>query len=333
MSSTGNIGYQTKARYLRHSLRRAALRSALAASRTISTTTRITPLAARTAADCNIARLALPQSGRFFSQTTRQRSDDKDLEEAQRRAEEELDRQAAADASQDVEESVRQTEEDIQEAMQEVQPTRQGPRSADAHSAFIRNIVFELTEDHLVKAFSKYGTVQNAHIARDPRGLSKGYGFVSFASAEELKEACASVNGSFWHGRRVTCIPRATDRESSGPRPQRTRSVPNEPTSQLFVGNIPYETTDAELNRLFKGMDNLNDVRVAVDRTTGWPRGFAHADFASVEAATMAKNKLEGAMLGDRRLRIDFAAGYQKRNADSRPRREPREPRDDAPLE
>jgi RNA recognition motif-containing protein len=34
--------------------------------------------------------------------------------------------------------------------------------------------VFELTEDHLIKAFSKYGTVQNAHIVRDPRGLSKG---------------------------------------------------------------------------------------------------------------------------------------------------------------
>jgi RNA recognition motif-containing protein len=135
---------------------------------------------------------------------------------------------------------------------------------------------------------------------------------VTFATAEELQEACANVNGSFWHGRRITCIPRSPD-ESSAPRAK--RGIPSEPTSQLFIGNIPYETTDAELNRLFKGMDNLRDVRVAVDRTTGWPRGFAHADFATVEAATSAKNKLEGAMLGDRRLRIDYAAGYQRRNS------------------
>jgi RNA recognition motif-containing protein len=138
---------------------------------------------------------------------------------------------------------------------------------------------------------------------------------VSFATAEELQEACANVNGSFWHGRRITCIPRNPE-GSSEPRSKRT--APSEPTSQLFIGNIPYETTDAELNRLFKGMDNLRDVRVAVDRTTGWPRGFAHADFATVEAATSAKNKLEGAMLGDRRLRIDYAVGYQRKTSGPR---------------
>lgn len=44
-----------------------------------------------------------------------------------------------------------------------------------AKTAFIRNIVFELTEEHILKAFEKYGKVTQAHIARDPRGLSKGY--------------------------------------------------------------------------------------------------------------------------------------------------------------
>lgn len=142
---------------------------------------------------------------------------------------------------------------------------------------------------------------------------------MTFDSAQELEEACSNVNGSFWHGRRITCIPRTEgggrDNDRSAGRRQHQDS-PKEPTSQLFVGNIPYETTDTELNRLFRGFDNVKDVRVAVDRTTGWPRGFAHVDFESVESALDAKTKLEGATLGDRALRIDFAEGFQKRRDD-----------------
>lgn len=34
--------------------------------------------------------------------------------------------------------------------------------------------MFELTEEHLAKAFAKYGNVSKTFIARDPRGMSKG---------------------------------------------------------------------------------------------------------------------------------------------------------------
>ncbi|AEO54384.1 hypothetical protein MYCTH_2296912 [Thermothelomyces thermophilus ATCC 42464] len=311
-----------------HSLRRAVLRSAAAsASRTAtaSTATRIAPFAARSTAECNAAKIASPQVVRFFSQTARKAAEDKQLEEAQRRSEEDFERQAAADARQDVEEAIANTEADIQEAMQEssfpsnasqavkAKPAAGGQESQN--TAFVRNIVFELSEEHLTKAFSKYGNVTKVYIARDPRGMSKGYGFVSFETPEELKAACDNVNGSFWHGRRITCIPRATEGRQ---KQTKHRNSPDHPTQQLFVGNIPYETTDAELNRLFRGMDNLEDVRVAVDRTTGWPRGFAHADFTTVEAAIEAKKKLEGAKLGNRVLRIDFAEGYTRKIGKSR---------------
>ena len=138
-------------------------------------------------------------------------------------------------------------------------------------------------------------------------GALCSYGFVSFSKPEELEAACASVNGSFWHGRRITCIPRSAEQTR-----ERQRSA-SDPSNQLFLGNLPYETTDTELNKLFQGIDNLKDVRVAVDRTTGWPRGFAHAEFTTTEAAAEAKRRLEGATLGDREIRVDFASGYSKR--------------------
>lgn len=82
---------------------------------------------------------------------------------------------------------------------------------------------------------------------------------------------------------------------------------PHAATRSLYVGNIHYETTDAELNRIFRGLENVTDVRVAVDRSTGWPRGFAHADFADVESAARALKKLRGIAINGRELRIDFA--------------------------
>jgi len=120
------------------------------------------------------------------------------------------------------------------------------------------------------------------------------------STAEEMDAACAALHGSFWHGRRLTAAPK-TFAEKEG------KSTPTSPTKQLYIGNIPYETTDAELNAIFKGLHGLRDIRIAVDRTTGWPRGFAHADFASVEEAQKAYEKLSGVRLGARTLNIDYA--------------------------
>lgn len=105
------------------------------------------------------------------------------------------------------------------------------------------------------------------------------------------------------------CNPRMAGTRQKGP------SSPPGPTQSLYIGNIPYETTDAELNRLFREMDNVKDVRVAVDRVTGWPRGFAHADFADVESAEKAFHKLQGATLGQRELRIDYATELMRRKS------------------
>lgn len=106
-----------------------------------------------------------------------------------------------------------------------------------------------------------------------------------------------------------------TNRQRDAGKERSTRRAPraggNEPSRSLYIGNIPYETTDAELNRIFQDLESVRDVRVAVDRTTGWPRGFAHADFADIEAATKAKEALANITLSGRQLRVDFATESQ----------------------
>jgi nucleolin len=71
--------------------------------------------------------------------------------------------------------------------------------------------------------------------------------------------------------------------------------------------------SDADLNKLFRDIRNVIDVRVAIDRRTGQPRGFAHADFVDVESAAKGMETLKGQEIYGRRLRVDFSLGNRER--------------------
>lgn len=115
----------------------------------------------------------------------------------------------------------------------------------------------------------------------------------------------------------------------------KSRSVPkpkNSPSKTLFIGNLAFEMTDADLNKLFRDIANVIDVRVAIDRRTGQPRGFAHADFTDVESAIKAAEVLEGKEVYNRALRVDYSVGNGRQNQVGRGRgdRAPRDERENA---
>jgi RNA recognition motif-containing protein len=62
---------------------------------------------------------------------------------------------------------------------------------------------------------------------------------------------------------------------------------------------------------LFREIRNVLDVRVAIDRRSGQPRGFAHADFVDIASAEEAKKFLSNKVVYGRELRIDFSASAQ----------------------
>jgi nucleolin len=90
-------------------------------------------------------------------------------------------------------------------------------------------------------------------------------------------------------------------------------ATPNPPSKTLFIGNLAFEMSDADLNKLFRDIRNVIDVRVAIDRRTGQPRGFAHADFVDVDSAVKGLEQLVGKEIYGRKLRVDFSAGRTDR--------------------
>lgn len=90
---------------------------------------------------------------------------------------------------------------------------------------------------------------------------------------------------------------------------EKRNKVQNAPSKTLFIGNMSFEMTDRDLNNLFRGIRNVIDVRVAIDRRTGQPRGFAHADFVDVKSAMEAMKVLDGKETYGRKLRVDYSFG------------------------
>jgi RNA recognition motif-containing protein len=82
---------------------------------------------------------------------------------------------------------------------------------------------------------------------------------------------------------------------------------------RLFVGNLPYETTEPELREHFAAIGQLTSVFLPVDRETGRPRGFAFVEFADAGMATTAIQRLNNQPFKGRPLSVSEARAREGR--------------------
>jgi cold-inducible RNA-binding protein len=80
----------------------------------------------------------------------------------------------------------------------------------------------------------------------------------------------------------------------------------------LFVGNIPHSTTEAELRSLFEPHGAVERVSVVTDRDTGRSRGFAFVEMTDAGAADKAVAALDGSDLGGRPMKVNEARPKEK---------------------
>jgi RNA recognition motif-containing protein len=76
---------------------------------------------------------------------------------------------------------------------------------------------------------------------------------------------------------------------------------------ELYVGNIPFEATDAELRKLFSVAGTVSTIHLITDPTSGKFRGCAYVKMASPDEAREAINSLDGALFIDRVITVSEA--------------------------
>jgi cold-inducible RNA-binding protein len=75
----------------------------------------------------------------------------------------------------------------------------------------------------------------------------------------------------------------------------------------LYVGNLPHSTTEAELRNFFEPHGSVDKVSLVTDRDTGRSRGFAFVEMTDATEADKAIAALNGTELGGRTLTINEA--------------------------
>lgn len=75
----------------------------------------------------------------------------------------------------------------------------------------------------------------------------------------------------------------------------------------LYVGNLAYAVTDAELRQAFVEFGEVRSARVIYDRDTGRSRGYGFVEVVPDSAATEALEALQGRALLGRKLKISRA--------------------------
>ena len=75
----------------------------------------------------------------------------------------------------------------------------------------------------------------------------------------------------------------------------------------LFVGNMSFQTTEADLRALFEPFGQITRVHIAMDRETGRARGFAFIEMPNDAEAAKAIAGLDGKDVGGRNLKVNEA--------------------------
>jgi len=84
--------------------------------------------------------------------------------------------------------------------------------------------------------------------------------------------------------------------------------------SKLYVGNMSFKTTEADLRDVFGKFGSVTDVYVANDRETGRPRGFAFVTFSTDTESKLAIEKMNGVDLDGRPLTVNEAKPKEERS-------------------
>jgi nucleolin len=184
-----------------------------------------------------------------------------------------------------------------------------------SHSVYVGNLPFTVDEDTFVELIGGKGVegFDSLRLIIDKRtGRSRGFGYINYADKDEAEKAVANLNGASVEGRDL----RVELSVPADQRPERPRRSRGGDENSVFIGNLDFNVAEEDIRSLCDeaGLDVVN-VRLAIDRNTGRPRGFGHVAFSEASMVEDAISKLHDTELMGRNIRVDKAQRREDRPA------------------
>jgi RNA recognition motif-containing protein len=76
---------------------------------------------------------------------------------------------------------------------------------------------------------------------------------------------------------------------------------------RLYVGNLSFQMTDADLNKIFSEVGEVQSAQIITDRDTGRSKGFGFVEMGDDTAATKAIEKFNGKQVNGRTITVNEA--------------------------
>lgn len=174
---------------------------------------------------------------------------------------------------------------------------------------FVGNLPYSVSWQTLKDEFRSIGSIVRADILTDRSGRSRGYGTVVFRSTADAQAAIDKYNGFELEGRRIEV---RFGREKKEAKTKKNSSFTEgvigggEPSKTIFVGNLPYITTKADLFDLFETVGRVTRAEIQLE-ARGRASGNAVVEFEMPELAELAIKNLDNYNYGGRPLLIAYA--------------------------
>ncbi|KAL2962084.1 hypothetical protein AAZX31_17G121700 [Glycine max] len=147
---------------------------------------------------------------------------------------------------------------------------------AEEVKIFVGNLPFDFDSEKLASLFEQAGTVEVAEVIYNrATDRSRGFGFVTMSTIEELEKAVKMFSGYELNGRVLTVNKAAP----KGAQPERPPRPPQ--SFRVYVGNLPWDVDNSRLEQIFSEHGKVEDARVVYDRETGRSRGFGFVTMSS----------------------------------------------------
>lgn len=177
----------------------------------------------------------------------------------------------------------------------------------DDRKLFVAGLADAVTEDILRQLFEAAGgEVQSVTIPVDrATGKPRGFAFVTMGSPEQAGAVRQALDGTLQAGRSMSVRLFRADRNSTPP----SRGQVYQPEeSTLYVGNLPFDSTAAELEEALRaaGVTAIQRIHLPMD-AEGRFRGFGFVVLSDAAAANQATANLQQAAIRGRALSVSVA--------------------------
>ncbi|EHK48535.1 hypothetical protein TRIATDRAFT_236581 [Trichoderma atroviride IMI 206040] len=188
--------------------------------------------------------------------------------------------------------------------------TAKKPKVDDGRSIFVRSLPPGVTNESLTDFFSEYFAVKHATVVVDQETKeSRGFGFVSFADADDARDAKAALDKKEWDGRRIrieVAEPRQRNADEADKRPGKGREAFQRPSTKLIIRNLPWSIkTSEQLSKLFLSYGKV--IYSDLPQNKGKLKGFGFVTIRGRPNAEKALEAVNGKIVDGRPLAVDWA--------------------------